>query len=69
MTYKHGFDLPQTKLPDKAINEIRNAKDRRDELRKQITDTLSNAALAKKWGVHRRTIEKVLSFETGRHVV
>jgi hypothetical protein len=69
MSYKHGFDLPQTKLPTKAIQEIRNAKDKRDELRKQINDTLSNAALAKKWRVHRRTIEKVLSFETGRHVI
>lgn len=69
MSYKQGFDLPQTKLPPKAIIEIRQAKARRDALRKQINDTLSNSALAKKWGVHPRTIEKVLSYETARHVL
>ena len=25
-------------------------------------------ALAKQWGVHPRTIEKILSYETARHV-
>ena len=69
MSHKQGFDLPQTKLPEKAIRQIREAQEKREELRRQINETLSNAALARKWCVHIRTIEKVLSFETGRHVI
>lgn len=61
---KRGADLPQTKLTADAIAEIRQAAIDRDRLRREITDRLSNAALAKKFGVHHRTIEKVISFET-----
>ncbi len=63
-----GMDLPQTKLPPGAILAIREAAIKRKELRRQITEKYSNAALAKQWGVHESTIEKVLAYETGRHV-
>lgn len=65
---KRGFDLPQTKLPPLAVVAIREAARRREKLRQEINETLSNKALAKKWGVHPRTIEKVLSYETARHI-
>jgi hypothetical protein len=65
---KRGFELPQTKLPPLAIVAIRQAAKRRVELRKEINDTLSNAALAKQWGVHERTIEKVLNYTTAKHI-
>lgn len=68
-TARRGMELPHTKLPDGAIRSIREAAEKRDVLRKQITAQYSNAALAKQWGVHERTIEKVLSYETGRHVL
>jgi hypothetical protein len=61
---KRGFDLPQAKIPPIAIQSIRDA-----ELRKEITEKYSNAALAKAWGVHERTIEKILAYETWRHVL
>ncbi len=66
---KRGWDLPQTKLPPLAIKSIRESAATREKLRKEITEKHSNAALAKAWGVHVRTIEKVISFETGRHVL
>ena len=66
---KHGMDLPQTKLPPGAIRRIREAAEERARLRRDISDRLGNAALARQWGVHVRTIEKVLSYETGRHVL
>lgn len=65
---KRGFDLPQTKIPPLAVVAIREAAKKREELRREITDKYSNAALAKQWGVHPRTIEKILSFETARHI-
>ena len=63
-----GQDLPQTKLLVLDIVSIRSAARQRENLRQHIRDTLSNAALAKAHGVHERTIEKVLAYETGSHV-
>ncbi len=68
ITAKRGMELSWTKLPPAAIADIRSAAVERDRLRKEITDRLSNKALAKKWGVHHRTVEKVLSYETARHL-
>ncbi len=61
---KRGMDLPHTKLPPGAIHSIREAALDRQLLRQYINDKLSNAALARQWGVHERTIENVLSGET-----
>lgn len=63
-----GADLPQTKLLPLDIGEIRSAARQRAKLREHIANNLSNEALAKKFNVHCRTIEKVLSYETGSHV-
>ena len=65
---KRGFDLPQTKIPPLAVIAIREAARKREELRREISERYSNEALAKQWGVHPRTIEKILSYETARHV-
>ena len=56
-----GQDLPQTKLLDLDVIDIRSAKRQRDSLMTHIRDNLSNAALAKRHGVHVSTIEKVLA--------
>ena len=63
-----GEELPQTKLLALDIVSIRSAARQRENLRQHIRGTLSNAALAKAHGVHERTIEKVLAYETGSHV-
>jgi DNA-directed RNA polymerase specialized sigma24 family protein len=59
-----GQDLPQTKLLDMDVIDIRSAKRQREALLKHIRENLSNEALAKRYGVHQRTIEKALSRET-----
>ena len=59
-----GQDLPQTKLLDMDVISIRSAARQRESLRKHIKENLSNAALAKQYGVHPNTIEKVLARET-----
>ena len=61
---KRGQELPQTKLLDIDVVTIRSAKRQRESLLKHIRDNLGNEALAKQFGVHVRTIEKVLSYET-----
>lgn len=63
-----GQDLPQSRLLDLDIVNIRSAVRQREALRKHIADQLSNAALAKQYGVHARTIEKVVNRETWSHL-
>lgn len=63
-----GQDLPQSKLLDLDVLAIRSAARQRESLRQHIRDNLSNEALARQFGVHVRTIEKVLSAESWSHV-
>lgn len=63
-----GQELPQTKLLALDIVSIRSAARQRENLRQHIRENLSNDALANQFGVHVRTIEKVLSYETWGHV-
>lgn len=64
-----GQELPHTKLLDIDVVTIRSAKRQREALLKHIRDNLSNAALAKQFGVHTRTIEKVLSYDSHGNIV
>lgn len=63
-----GQELPQSKLLDLDVVTIRSAARQREALRKHIRDNLSNEALARKFGVHVRTIEKIMTAETWSHV-
>lgn len=63
-----GKALPQTKLKAEDVQTIRSAQKQRENLRTYIDNNLSNGALAKAYGVHPRTIEKVLARETGSHI-
>lgn len=63
-----GQELPQAKLLDLDVVAIRSAARQREALRKHIRENLSNDALALKFGVHVRTIEKALSLDTWGHV-
>ncbi len=63
-----GQDLPQSKLIDLDVIAIRSAKKQREALLKHIRENLSNAALARQFGVHERTIEKAVARETWNHL-
>lgn len=65
---KRGEELPQAKLTAELVKEIRSARRQREQLRKFIADNLSNEALAKRLGVHVRTIEKAITNETWSHL-
>jgi hypothetical protein len=64
-----GQDLPHTKLLDLDVTAIRSAARQRESLRQHIRDNLSNEALARKFNVHVRTVEKILQYETWSHIV
>ena len=66
---KRGQDLPQAKLLYLDVIYIRSAARQRENLRKFIAENLSNAAMAKKYGVHVNTIERVVSYESFSHLV
>jgi hypothetical protein len=64
-----GQELPQTKLLDLDVCAIKSAIRQRESLRKHIRENLSNEALAKKFGVHVRTIEKAAQGHTWSHIL
>jgi hypothetical protein len=63
-----GKDLPHSKLMELDVVDIRSAARQRESLRQHIQDNLSNEALSKSFGVHVRTIEKILQYYTWSHV-
>lgn len=63
-----GQELPQSKLLDMDIIDIRSAHRQRVKLLDYIRNNLSNEALAKKHKVSLRTIEKIVVYETWIHV-
>lgn len=64
-----GQALPQSKLTDAQVFEIRAARIKRLDLMAHISEELSNEALAQRMGVHLRTIEKVLSGGAWAHLI
>lgn len=63
-----GEAVKHSSLKEANILEIRAAVEKREDLRAHIVESLSNEALAKKFGVHVSTIEKVIRYQTWRHV-
>jgi len=59
-----GASLPQTRLDADAVRAIREAADERAAVRARLSQTVSNAALAARFGVSVRAIERVLAYET-----
>lgn len=63
-----GQELPQAKLLDMDVIDIRSAHRQRLKLLQYIRDNLSNEALAKRHGTHVRNIEKIIKREAWSHV-
>jgi len=63
-----GQDLPHAKLLDLDVIDIRSAQRQREALLKHIRENLSNETLCKRYGIHKRTLEKILSRETWSHL-
>jgi transcriptional regulator GlxA family with amidase domain len=68
LTAKHGNLLPQAKLNPDLVREIRRrAKWKADRIA-ELNAKYSVQAMADDLGLSRRTLERVLAFETWRHV-
>lgn len=63
-----GSELAHAKLTEDDIQTIRSAVRQREALRKHIREFISNEALARRFGVHLRTIEKVVQRDTWSHI-
>jgi predicted xylose isomerase-like sugar epimerase len=65
---KHGNDLPQAKLTPLLVIEIRRRNEEKQRRIAELNAKYSAKAMADDLGVHVRTIEKVLRYESWRHV-
>lgn len=64
---KRGFDLPQAKLNDTLVKEIRATAKLREEVRKLLSQ-YSNENIAKEYNVHPNTVDKLIQGYTWSHV-
>lgn len=64
----HGNDLPQAKLTPLLVIEIRRRNEEKQKRIAELNAKYSAKAMAADLGVHVRTIEKVLRYESWRHV-
>lgn len=63
-----GQELPQAKLLELDVVDIRSAHRQRTALLKHIKDNLSNAALARRYNISERAIEKIVGYISWSHV-
>ena len=64
ITARRSNQLPQTKLEPEQVKEIRRLHSWKQEQIAKLNAEFSAKGLASKFGVHYRTIEKVLTRET-----
>lgn len=67
LAVKRGSELPHAKLTEDDVRLILALVAERDELRRRAKQ-LTNREIAKKFGVHRRTVDKISAGETWIHV-
>lgn len=67
--YKRGNDLPQSKLNEKLVKIIREEHAKKERLKRQLDAEHSAKSIAKRYGVAVTTVNKVLSYQTWRHVL
>ena len=64
---KRGSQLPQSKLTEADVREIFEMVEQRDRLKRQLS-RLTNASIAEMYGLHVRTIDKVIQGNGWTHV-
>lgn len=64
-----GMELPQSKLNETLVRRIREEHAEKERQKKALDAQFSAAAFAKRYGVGKTTIEKVLTYATWRHVI
>lgn len=67
-TCLRGEDLPQSKLTEAQVIEIRILHQTKQKLIAELNKKFSTKGLAKRYNVHHRTIEKVINYAGWKHV-
>ena len=65
---RRGTQLEHAKLDEKTVEQIRLLHERKQRLVKALNDKYSAEALARRYRVHVRTVEKLLRRESWGHV-
>ena len=68
LKFKRGEELPQSKMNEDSVREARKIYSESREAIKKLNEEFSIKGLAKRYGVHVRTMEKILSGETWSHI-
>lgn len=66
--HARGEELSHSKLNEKKVSELRRLHKAKQDQIDSLNRVFSIEAFAKKYGVHPRTIEKALRYETWSHV-
>jgi len=64
----HGSELPQAKLNEKLVLRVRAEHAAKERMKRWLDQAYGSAALARRYGVSKNTMDKVLSYQTWRHV-
>ena len=65
---RRGIELPWAKLNDEIVRRIRTEHQAKEKAKRELDAKHGADALAKKYGVSKSNIEKVLTYATWRHV-
>ena len=68
MKVKRGEDLPQSRLTEESVIEARKLHEESRQAIRDLQDMFSAKGLARRYGVHVRTMEKALSGITWSHI-
>jgi hypothetical protein len=68
LKFKRGDDLPHSKMTAEKVSEARKIYAESREAIRKLNDEFSAKGLARRYGVHVRTMEKLLNGETWSHV-
>ena len=63
-----GQDSPHSKLLDIDVIDIRSASRQRVKMLQYIRENLSNAAIAKRYGISESALEKIVTYQTWSHL-
>ena len=65
---RRGTELTHAKLNETLVARIRAEHAEKERKKRELDEMYSAAAFAKRYGVHKNTIDKILNFSSWVHV-
>lgn len=69
LCYMRGTELPQAKVDDETVREIRRLHARKQRLVKLLNDKYSTRGLGERFGLSKPAVDKIVTYATWRHVL